>query len=524
MVPTTVFTEKDRDTILSYISYAGGGGLTEDKLDFFLRYWYENKKDIYNIFGNQLILSKRVQYDTPDEVINNQIDSLYLQYSDTFSKMRRDITNYQIEYGTIKDDKIIHDTFDALLTTDNLRLNKLSYYSCGYAQNLDFLTPQGNRVRITEGAKPMRLLGKLARAFGYSTQYERFRIAISQCLNTLHLEGTLCLSIHPMDYMTMSDNDYNWDSCMSWLADGEYKQGTLEMMNSPYCIVAYLAGEDNQLEWGQYYFYSSSPDVWNSKKWRQLLFIHPAFIVANRQYPYDAPSLETIALNWLKELAEKANYSTYRNEITLIKNHSTTQDLTDEPLYWTLSMNQMYNDLSTNRYYLATNLQDYTKMGWNTARLDVCLSGPATCINCGAEIYETPEARLLECSDCMPGFYCSCCGDYNSDDPEYTNSDGDEYCYYCFSNSNNINECNICEEYTHHELDEYLIVNNNNDIVSDVCVCHNCDYHSELFPLFGELNMNGNFLARNVSEEGLDILRERGKEFYFDEDLGDYRL
>ena len=42
----------------------------------------------------------------------------------------------------------------------------------------------------------------------------------------------------------MSDNDYGWDSCMGWMNEGEYRLGTVEMMNSPCIVVAYIDGEE----------------------------------------------------------------------------------------------------------------------------------------------------------------------------------------------------------------------------------------------------------------------------------------
>lgn len=88
-------------------------------------------------------------------------------------------------------------------------------------------------------------------------EFEEFRICQSMCTNTTALEGKLCLSIHPLDYMTMSDNACDWSSCMSWQEDGCYRMGTVEMMNSPCVIVAYLESSHPM--------YFSREATWNSK-------------------------------------------------------------------------------------------------------------------------------------------------------------------------------------------------------------------------------------------------------------------
>ena len=84
----------------------------------------------------------------------------------------------------------------------------------------------------------------------------------------------LTLSIHPLDYITMSDNECNWSSCMSWRNEGDYHAGTIEMMNSTCVVVAYIAQNNETLENG-----------WNSKRWRQLFVIHPTCIIASCPYP-----------------------------------------------------------------------------------------------------------------------------------------------------------------------------------------------------------------------------------------------
>ena len=41
-----------------------------------------------------------------------------------------------------------------------------------------------------------------------------FFTEISRVKQSTKFKGTLCLSIHPMDYITMSDTPYNWTSCI----------------------------------------------------------------------------------------------------------------------------------------------------------------------------------------------------------------------------------------------------------------------------------------------------------------------
>ena len=91
-------------------------------------------------------------------------------------------------------------------------------------------------------------------------EFEDFRIKHSRILSEKEFIGRLSLSIHPLDFMTMSDNDSDWSSCMSWRTCGSYRRGTVEMMNSPCVVVAYLsASKPMVLDRGSHF-------KWNIKK------------------------------------------------------------------------------------------------------------------------------------------------------------------------------------------------------------------------------------------------------------------
>ena len=97
------------------------------------------------------------------------------------------------------------------------------------------------------------------------------------------IEGTLCLSVHPLDFLSLSENTYNWRSCHS--LDGEYRAGNLSYMMDKNTIICYLRGADNVELPG------FGPEVkWNSKKWRVLLYVSDDWkmVIAGRQYPFES--------------------------------------------------------------------------------------------------------------------------------------------------------------------------------------------------------------------------------------------
>lgn len=108
----------------------------------------------------------------------------------------------------------------------------------------------------------------------------------SQFIQKNKLEGILCISIHPLDYMTVSENNMKWRSCHA--LDGEYRAGNLSYMIDPSTIVCYIKStKDTQL--------NMFPQgmMWNNKKWRMLMHVHSNLNIAyiNRQYPFSSDEI-----------------------------------------------------------------------------------------------------------------------------------------------------------------------------------------------------------------------------------------
>lgn len=137
---------------------------------------------------------------------------------------------------------------------------------------------------------------KLVRAFKHfvysedSKSLTDIQNEASRIIQEDKIEGTLCLSVHPLDFLSVSENTYNWRSCHS--LDGEYRAGNLSYMKDSCTFICYLKGADDVVLPG------FGPDVrWNSKKWRVLLYLSQdqAMIMAGRQYPFSsANGLDTV--------------------------------------------------------------------------------------------------------------------------------------------------------------------------------------------------------------------------------------
>ena len=140
----------------------------------------------------------------------------------------------------------------------------------------------------------MRVLQKMAKEFDLP-DFDIFRNHISRITEVRKSKVKFTLSIHPLDYMTMSDNVNGWESCMNWTqGPGSYRAGTIEMMNSPLVVVAYITTKP--------YYPANTSIEWTSKSWRELIIVHPNTICSVKSYPYYNIAFDKALVNWLAEI------------------------------------------------------------------------------------------------------------------------------------------------------------------------------------------------------------------------------
>ena len=144
---------------------------------------------------------------------------------------------------------------------------------------------------------------KLTKAFKYFTNTSEnlkiLQILASQKIQKGKVTGYLYFSVHPLDYLSSSENDFGWRSCHS--LDGEYKAGNLSYMCDKATVVCYLADEKNEYALPHF----PKTVLWNSKKWRMLLFTSEDqnLLFAGRHYPFFSRELmELVRTTWFKNL------------------------------------------------------------------------------------------------------------------------------------------------------------------------------------------------------------------------------
>lgn len=382
-------SNEDCELIESYIdNYANYNPYCRriDGLGRILAEWEAAKSEnLFKMFNNQLILKKKFQYEKSKEMLLKEMTDL-LTGSKTYYTIGnevRDHCGYELA-----------EAVRMFMSEKYLAENK---YSGSEFTIPGSCTLDGKPFLVRSGCKTVKTLGKLIKATGWCSeeQFEEFRLQHSMLLNQKLITGTLCLSIHPLDYMTMSDNSEGWSSCMCWMEEpGCYRSGTVEMMNSPNVIVAYVESDNENLN------FDYARCQWNSKKWRQLVMITPDLILGNKQYPYKNDFLEEEVLKWVKELTKNSNtFNNFSEDCTLKTINNNMNNYFDNGITnFHLSFNYMYNDIyGEKRGYLSDSflLEPPSHYYFN-------YSGLLTCMWCGSEIecMDTDNYSYVCCTNC----------------------------------------------------------------------------------------------------------------------------
>lgn len=535
--------------INGYINHYGGGDESDsymppEKMSYWLRFWSENKAPLYQMFGEKFILRKEISFEKDIDTMEEELDEA-IRYGDGVASGFRNgyaqfVQNLPVDYEL---------KYAMKQLACDLTVLARNTYEGDPMTIPGTVTVDGHPLQINHGAKTVKMLGKVCKAIGYNyivykcphcgqyeilnnsecpycgqketpmekvDGYENFRRLHSLVLNQKKLKGDLCLSIHPLDFITMSDNECGWQSCMQWMEEqGDYRLGTIEMMNSAYCVVAYIESREPMTLW-------SMDAKWNSKRWRQLLMITPEMLLGNKQYPYFSDDLQGAAMKWLRELANAGDYrcaesgkryGPYEDEALQIQNKRHNRVGTRE-IYVNFWFTYMYCDIYD--YRMA-----FIARGCPSNSIEYNLSGPAVCTNCGEVIYKDynseVEAYWTTCRGCNDMWQCCKCGEWHHGDAYYAEDSDDPYCWYCFEHE--TERCEVCGDRVSSTESIYIEILPKADEEHEcfnwnyvIDACSYCVRNSEFRELFGETVIRTDMFGRerqvvlleNISDDGLE--------------------
>lgn len=491
MTPFEALTQEEQEKITDYIAEYGNEYRSPKNsvpLSRILRLWDSAKSDLFSLFGDQLILKYPITYTQPEEDIiqecieDPELGTLLSGLKTAFYIF--DSTTDQYEYSSLF-------YLNRLIPPKSSSANDLPYY----------VRYNGKEYKVSPNTKSIRILGKMARDTkdpGILDLYEKLRIVLSQHTNQKELHGNLCLSIHPLDYMTMSDNDSGWDSCMSWVNQGDYRAGTVEMMNSPYVVVAYVESEHKQATF-------AGSITWNNKKWRELFLVTPNLITEIKPYPYDNEFFTKETLRRLGALQSEANFSdAFKMPVRKTFIHK------DKELVFRPQATYMYNDFgltASNKHWAIINENNLDS--WQT---HINYSGAMNCMSCGEEIeYNTDYSNEVFCAPCLgeTTFTCDWCG--------RTVRNGNESSYW-------IENHLLCEDCWENEV-MYDPIKGEDVFIDDTYRLHLASKDNEdlgyILTAVGSFQSDDRF---NIDEPRCELLNGVNIYYVYPEDIADKRF
>ena len=391
----------------------GHGGRAS--VPYVLRLWDANKQGfLYDLLGKKLSVSKEIEIDR-DKQVEEEFKQL-LPLNNTLSRFANNLLDL-IDDNDCMLRAVVESCFEPKALANN------SYTGGKYT------IPLGEKSFRTEsGMKVMKILAKVADFYNIKEQFEEFRQFHSMVTNTKMFKGKLTLSIHPLDYITMSDNGSDWSSCMSWTEGGCYRQGTVEMMNSECVLVAFLESEDQ---------FRIHGGIWNNKKWRTLVVCNSDLIASIKAYPYQSDTLTTEVMDFIKELAQENLHINFKENLSYEYGPYSNINLEQygaNPIRLCFYTNNMYNDFGCVDYHFVSLSEDYINKikDKHITRDEINYSGETECMWCGA-VCEVVETGDLVCEDCNGYITCDHCGD-RTDYDELSEVDGEMICDYCREN------------------------------------------------------------------------------------------
>ena len=406
MRPIDALTDIDEKLIKSYISIYGGAEC--GPLSIVLQEWNKNKTTLFKAFGRKLTVSKEIIIPKDEASVQSELRDIYSPYIIYTSSDIQNLSMYRLNEFTgnsfisdvilfwVNQNYIIQDLhiLSSLFKYKNLSKGYIDLPECSQDA---YHFASFNGLSIKNGMKSIRTIQKLLKATRYPRMelFEEWRNKVSLVQTHSENKAKLVLSIHPIDFMTMSDNKCNWRSCMSWQTQGCYNAGTLEMMNSNVAVVAYL---ESKSPW-QIYLNETNTYTIPNKSWRRLVFVQKDILSCGKPYPYYNYFLSISILNFIRELVQKNLKWTYQyiNQEYKDMKHidgnfylrdwfNTNYDTKKKHHCIFVYTHGMYNDIIE-----APSLKYLCCRNYVSKSKKICLSGPATCICCGKRLNESIE-------------------------------------------------------------------------------------------------------------------------------------
>ena len=375
-----------KSNVKDVVSYSQG--IEDPKVNELIDNWYQAKKNIIALFGGKLI------YTFSEKVV------FHLDEKEKKARLSEFIASVEDRWDNVE-------LADFIAKFENNFFENLTFE--------DYVVPSSGKI-IKKGTK-------IIKAFKF---FEEDKIVLddlqtqaSMLIQDDKVEGYLSFSVHPLDYLSSSENNYNWRSCHS--LDGEYRTGNLSYMLDSSTIVVYLSQKEKTI-------LPNFPDnvPWNSKKWRVLFFLSNDWnmLFAGRQYPFTSRNGINIALNYFSKLFDTTYYNCWENyrigSVDLIANPLPLISDYVPVGRKLIALNQLitdakpkkneealhYNDLLYSTVYKPIYAYSFEKnylfsppTGMTNNQTQFFIGGVPKCLRCGKE--EVMHSGTMQCQECL---------------------------------------------------------------------------------------------------------------------------
>lgn len=383
--PYDLITEEDKEDILKYI-VEYGKVRPEVPIEDLLSSWSRNKGTLFKAFGRKL----RIEYDVKFKPSYGQICSylrdVYRPTDDLYERKKGELVEDIVNWHKLTPFQV--DDFLSMISYKNV-YNRHTDRDYAFFLN-------GKSLMIPKGTKVVKAARKflVAAEYGRMDVFEKWSNDISDIITRNYIESKLILSIHPADFLTLSDNASDWTSCLSWKDDSAGKCGCVEMMNNKYAVVAYLTNGKK--------FFGNIPN----KTWRTLIYVNKYILLSGKAYPFSNDEITKVVLKKMRELVFnnlkwKYQYGLERYYDGLFPTVHKSKNTQGHLQFDFITMyDDVYLNTETSFYcYRNCSVDRKCRSGYNSySRL--FRSQKPTCLCCGKGMYPIMMDGWLTCINC----------------------------------------------------------------------------------------------------------------------------
>lgn len=262
-------------------------------------------------------------------------------------------------------------------------------------------------IKCSAGQKASRIINRLCQHFRLDqyrediishsgeqrtvVPYNSIFAQMADALNPMEINKTAVLSVHPCDFLEMSNIDNPWHSCHC-LSDGGYRAGCQSYMGDGVSMIFFTVDEDVTEN-----FYA------HRKLTREIFCFKDGVLLQSRLYPNGNVELQQlyrkIVQGTIATCMGLSNlWRVERNPLCTFYNGG------EQELLWTTHEGSKHYADYNNGYAVVTYLRDME----DTRYPDIVIGSPSLCPCCGEE---NDWIGSLHCGNCNTKVVCAGCGE-----------------------------------------------------------------------------------------------------------------